>query len=165
MGLELKLGKAKFSGKVTGLGVNFGTKEELLPKYVKEGKSKKNINSDVPLRDYTDTRFSFSTTLDFEMSVTEGVMDFGKIISHIVGELTGVTLETPPTAKGYSSAHLRADIKAMFDLKNYANSEINFELKQVSEVGLPNKWRIVYGFKLLWFAKSKRIFIINAQSC
>jgi len=140
MGLELKLGKAKFSGKVTGLGVNFGTKEELLPKYVKEGKSKKNTNSDVPLRDYTDTRFSFSTTLDFEMSVTEGVMDFGKIISHIVGELTGVTLETPPTAKGYSSAHLRADIKAMFDLKNYANSEINFELKQVSEVGLPNKW-------------------------
>ena len=140
MGVELKLGKAKFSGKVTGLGINFGAKEELLPKYVKEGKSKKNVNSDVPLRDYTDTRISFSTTFDFEMSVTEGVMDFGKIISHIVGELTGVTLETPATAKGYSSAHLRADIKAMFDLKNYANSEINFELKQVSEVGLPNKW-------------------------
>ena len=129
-----------------GIVVEFGEDADrsVVPEYITAQKSPDG-STDVPLTAFYDSIIRLSTSIELELGITEGTLDFGGFLKDILGDLSGVVIDMPATAKGYSSAHLRLDLAVMLDMYNPAQSEIYIEMYNLSnEAGAEVKWLGVY---------------------
>ena len=82
--------------------------------------------------------------MELELGITEGTLDFGQILSNIIGNLAGIVVEMPSTTKGYSSAHFRLDVSLMVDIYDLTKSELKLELINITESGYESLWLGAY---------------------
>ncbi len=135
--LGLELGAIKIE-------VGADAESSVVPAFITAGKTPDGKES-VPLAPFYDSVVSLSTSVEFELGITEGVLDFGGFLKDIVGSIGGVTIEMPETAKGYSSAHLRLDLYIMLNMYDLAQSELYIELYNLSnEAGAEVLWLGAY---------------------
>ena len=135
--LGLELGAIKIE-------VGADAETSVVPAFITAGKTPDGKES-VPLAPFYDSVVSLSTSVEFELGITEGVLDFGGFLEDILGDLRGVTIEMPETAKGYSSAHLRLDLYIMLNMYDLAQSELYIELYNLSnEAGAEVLWLGAY---------------------
>lgn len=135
--LGLELGAIKIE-------VGADAESSVVPAFITAGKTPDGKES-VPLAPFYDSVVSLSTSVEFELGITEGVLDFGGFLKDIVGRIGGVTIEMPATAKGYSSAHLRLDLYIMLNMYDLAQSELYIELYNLSnEAGAEVLWLGAY---------------------
>lgn len=135
--LGLELGAIKIE-------VGADAESSVVPAFITAGKTPDGKES-VPLAPFYDSVISLSTSVEFELGITEGVLDFGGFLEDIVGPIGGVTIEMPETAKGYSSAHLRLDLYIMLNMYDLAQSELYIELYNLSnEAGAEVLWLGAY---------------------
>lgn len=135
--LGLELGAIKIE-------VGADAESSVVPAFITAGKTPDGKES-VPLAPFYDSVVSLSTSVEFELGITEGVLDFGGFLEDIVGPIGGVTIEMPETAKGYSSAHLRLDLYIMLNMYDLAQSELYIELYNLSnEAGAEVLWLGAY---------------------
>lgn len=135
--LGLELGAIKIE-------VGADAESSVVPAFITAGKTPDGKES-VPLAPFYDSVVSLSTSVEFELGITEGVLDFGGFLKDIVGDIGGVTIEMPETAKGYSSAHLRLDLYIMLNMYDLAQSELYIELYNLSnEAGAEVLWLGAY---------------------
>ena len=135
--LGLELGAIKIE-------VGADAESSVVPAFITAGKTPDGKES-VPLAPFYDSVISLSTSVEFELGITEGVLDFGGFLKDIVGPIGGVTIEMPETAKGYSSAHLRLDLYIMLNMYDLAQSELYIELYNLSnEAGAEVLWLGAY---------------------
>lgn len=135
--LGLELGAIKIE-------VGADAESSVVPAFITAGKTPDGKES-VPLAPFYDSVVSLSTSVEFELGITEGVLDFGGFLKDIVGDIDGVTIEMPATAKGYSSAHLRLDLYIMLNMYDLAQSELYIELYNLSnEAGAEVLWLGAY---------------------
>lgn len=135
--LGLELGAIKIE-------VGADAESSVVPAFITAGKTPDGKES-VPLAPFYDSVVSLSTSVEFELGITEGVLDFGGFLKDIVGPIGGVTIEMPETAKGYSSAHLRLDLYIMLNMYDLAQSELYIELYNLSnEAGAEVLWLGAY---------------------
>lgn len=135
--LGLELGAIKIE-------VGADAESSVVPAFITAGKTPDGKES-VPLAPFYDSVVSLSTSVEFELGITEGVLDFGGFLEDIVGHIGGVTIEMPETAKGYSSAHLRLDLYIMLNMYDLAQSELYIELYNLSnEAGAEVLWLGAY---------------------
>ena len=129
-----------------GIVVEFGEDADrsVVPEYITAQKSPDG-STDVPLTAFYDSIIRLSTSIELELGITEGTLDFGGFLKDILGDLSGVVIDMPATAKGYSSAHIRLDLAVMLDMYDPAQSEIYIEVYNLSnEAGAEVKWLGVY---------------------
>ncbi len=129
-----------------GIVVEFGEDADrsVVPEYITAQKSPDG-STDVPLTAFYDSIIRLSTSIELELGITEGTLDFGGFLKDILGDLSGVVIDMPATAKGYSSAHIRLDLAVMLDMYNPAQSEIYIEIYNLSnEAGAEVKWLGIY---------------------
>ena len=129
-----------------GIVVEFGEDADrsVVPEYITAQKSPDG-STDVPLTAFYDSIIRLSTSIELELGITEGTLDFGGFLKDILGDLSGVVIDMPATAKGYSSAHIRLDLAVMLDMYDPAQSEIYIEMYNLSnEAGAEVKWLGVY---------------------
>ncbi|MDE6059947.1 MAG: hypothetical protein K2G31_00515, partial [Clostridia bacterium] len=145
------------------LSLGFGSGIELLPGYIIDGKvhsfsldgvttqytrdlpdDVKATVADMPTNPFYDTTITVGFSVELDFGITEGTLDFGRIFSNILGDLTGLVIDLPSTTKGYSSAHFRLDVRLMLDMQNITNSELSIELFTVTEAGYDLKWIGLY---------------------
>lgn len=144
LGFDAKLGALNLGLKAGGLDIGFGSSDKLIPQYILDGKSHDGTE-DVPLLPFYDTLITVGMSLEFELSITEGVIDIGAMLQEVgIAALDGVTLEMPGTAKGYSSAHFRLDVSLMLDMFEIGNSEIALSIVNIAETGAEVEWIGVY---------------------
>lgn len=93
---------------------------------------------------FYDTVITVGFSVELELGITEGTLDFGRILSSIIGDLTGIVVEMPSTTKGYSSAHFRLDVSLMVDIYDLTKSELKIELINVTETGYESLWLGAY---------------------
>ena len=135
--LGLELGAIKIE-------VGADAESSVVPAFITAGKTPDGKET-VPLAPFYDSVVSLSTSVEFELGITEGVLDFGGFLEDIVGPIGGVTIEMPETAKGYSSAHLRLDLYIMLNMYDLAQSELYIELYNLSnEAGAEVLWLGAY---------------------
>ena len=135
--LGLELGAIKIE-------VGADAESSVVPAFITAGKTPDGKES-VPLAPFYDSVVSLSTSVEFELGITEGVLDFGGFLKDIVGDIGGVTIEMPETAKGYSSAHFRLDLYIMLNMYDLAQSELYIELYNLSnEAGAEVLWLGAY---------------------
>ncbi|HBW05592.1 MAG TPA: hypothetical protein DEF02_03285, partial [Clostridiales bacterium] len=165
IGLDVAIGCVNMGLKLGGIEIGFGAGEELLPAYIRDGKAHstfvksgelnkeieytdetKNVYDfeDIPTNMFYDTIITVGFSVELEFGITEGTLDFGKILSSIIGDLTGVVVEMPSTTKGYSSAHFRLDVSLMVDIYDLTKSELKLELINVTETGYESLWLGAY---------------------
>ena len=129
-----------------GIVLQFGEDADrnVVPAYINAQKSADG-KENVPLVPFYDSVIRLSTSVELELGITEGKLDFGGFLKDILGDLGGVVIDMPATAKGYSSANIRLDLAVMLDMFNPAQSEIYIELYNLSnEAGAEVKWLGVY---------------------
>lgn len=168
LGLNIAVGCVNAGLKVGGLNIDFGAGNELLPDYIRDGKAHSRVEvgtdglkeehvyesklsdtekekfADVPTNPFYDTIITLGFSVELEFGITEGTLDFGKIISAIVGNLTGIVVEMPSTTKGYSSVHFRLDVSLMLDIYDLTKSELKLELINITETGYESLWAGIY---------------------
>ena len=154
--------------KLGGINIGFGAGNELLPAYIRDGKEhsrlvdngdgtnreieytdaltddEKAAYQDVPTNMFYDTVITVGFSVELELGIIEGTLDFGRILSSIIGDLTGIVVEMPSTTKGYSSAHFRLDVSLMVDIYDLTKSELKIELINVTETGYESLWLGAY---------------------
>lgn len=129
-----------------GIVLQFGEDADrnVVPAYINAQKSADG-KENVPLVPFYDSVIRLSTSVELELGITEGKLDFGGFLKDILGDLGGVVIDMPATAKGYASANIRLDLAVMLDMFNPAQSEIYIELYNLSnEAGAEVKWLGVY---------------------
>lgn len=161
IGLDVAIGCVNMGLKLGGIEIGFGAGEELLPAYIRDGKAHSCFDNgkeieytdetknsytfeDIPTNMFYDTIITVGFSVELELGITEGKLDFGKILSSIIGDLTGVVVEMPSTAKGYSSAHFRLDVSLMVDIYDLTKSELKIELINMTETGYESLWLGAY---------------------
>ncbi|MBO5982339.1 MAG: hypothetical protein J6Q06_00490, partial [Clostridia bacterium] len=134
-GLNLNLNQMTVGFGVGGFEINIGDlSKSLTPDYVITG------SQEVPVTQFYETAVSIESSVEFELSVSEGTIDIGSVFAGILGDLSGLTLEVPATAAGESSTHFRMDFSLIIDFANFANSEIVIEVFNIAETGANNLW-------------------------
>ncbi|MEG1662891.1 MAG: hypothetical protein RR338_02800, partial [Clostridia bacterium] len=144
LGLNIEIGCVELGLELGGLYIGLGDpKETLLPEYIKN-QTGHNGQGTVPLAPFYDTKISLSGSVELELAINEGSIDFGTILSGILGNIGGVKFDVPSTPRGYSSAHFRLDLMATVDMFDFAKSEASIKLVCISESGIENIWLAVY---------------------
>ncbi|MDE5601036.1 MAG: hypothetical protein K2J16_00875, partial [Clostridia bacterium] len=163
LGVDITTGCLSMGLSLGRLSLGFGSGIELLPDYIADGKvhsfSVGNVTTpytrdlpddvkatvaDMPTNPFYDTTITVGFSVELDFGITEGTLDFGRIFSNILGDLTGLVIDIPSTTKGYSSAHFRLDVRLMLDMQNITNSELAIELVTVTEAGYDLKWLGLY---------------------
>ena len=128
-----------------GLDIELGgNSEPLIPDYILEEKDKDDPEKTIPTTYFYESTVSVNASVEIDLGITEGQIDFGTIFEKVLGNLQGVLLEMPATAKGYSSAHFRLDLSIVLDFAELTNSEIAVELINIAETGAENIWLGLY---------------------
>lgn len=140
LGFDATLGALNLGLKAGGLDIGFGSSDRLIPQYILDGKSHDGTE-DVPLLPFYDSLITVGMSLEFELGITEGVIDIGAMLEAVgIADLAGVVLEMPGTSKGYSSAHFRLDVSVMLDMYDIGNSEIALGILNIAETGAEVEW-------------------------
>ncbi|MEG2451027.1 MAG: hypothetical protein RSB09_04760, partial [Clostridia bacterium] len=143
LGLNIEIGCVELGLELGGLHIGLGDPKTLLPDYIKN-QTGHNGQGTVPLAPFYDTKISLSGSVELELAINEGSIDFGTILSGILGNIGGVKFDVPSTPRGYSSAHFRLDLMATVDMFDFAKSEASIKLVCISESGIENIWLAVY---------------------
>ena len=143
LGVNVQAGVLDMGLKLGGLGLSFDKDVKLLPDYIEKEVSHDGTTR-IPLLPFYDSVVTVTASVEFELGITEGVIDVGAFFAEILGDLSGVVIEMPSTAKGYSSAHFRLDATVRLDILDLTNSEVMLSLVSISETGAEIEWLAVY---------------------
>lgn len=144
LGVNINIDAIDIGLKLGGLDLAFGN-NQLLPEYILKGVDKHDPDVKVPLLPFYDSVVTVGASVEFNLGITEGKINFGEMLSFLLGDTGDIVVEMPATAKGSSSAHFRIDASVMLDMNEITNSEIVLKLFNLSsEVGAEVQWLAAY---------------------
>lgn len=144
LGVNINIDAIDIGLKLGGLDLAFGN-NQLLPEYILKGVDKHDPDVKVPLLPFYDSVVTVGASVEFNLGITEGKINFGEMLSFLLGDIGDIVVEMPATAKGSSSAHFRIDASVMLDMNEITNSEIVLRVFNLSsEVGAEVQWLAAY---------------------